>query len=472
MTRVRLTDITLRENAKAQENTLSFKEMIEISKILDRLHLDTITLAPIVNVKVDSLLVRTIASAVKNSTLSIPVGFSLESVDDAWNAVCNAVNPRLCVEIPVSIVQMEFVCRQKPADVLNMVSSLVKKSREYCADVEFAALDATRSEMDFLIKTIEAAIESGASTITLCDSAGIMFPHEFSEFIISLYEKVPALKNVNLSVQCSDALHMAAACAVTAVQNGAAEIRVAVTAKEVPAIETAVHIIGSRGDSAGFTCGVKTTELHRLLGQINWITRAERSKTSAFDTGVKITHSKDIRLDLNDNMSTVCKAVRELGYDISEEDQAKVFETFTNVAEKKSVGTKELEAIIASVALQVPPTYKLVSFVINSGNIINATANIHFKKDDQDHFGLAVGDGPIDAAFLAIEQITGHHYELDDFQIQAVTEGREAMGSTLVKLRANGKLYSGNGISTDIIGSSIRAYLNALNKIAYEENHR
>ena len=154
MTRVRLTDITLRENAKAQENTLSFKEMIEISKILDRLHLDTITLAPIVNVKVDSLLVRTIASAVKNSTLSIPVGFSLESVDDAWNAVCNAVNPRLCVEIPVSIVQMEFVCRQKPADVLNMVSSLVKKSREYCADVEFAALDATRSEMDFLIKTI------------------------------------------------------------------------------------------------------------------------------------------------------------------------------------------------------------------------------------------------------------------------------------------------------------------------------
>ena len=122
--------------------------------------------------------------------------------------------------------------------------------------------------------------------------------------------------------------------------------------------------------------------------------------------------------------------------------------------------------------MQVPPTYKLVSFVINSGNIINATANIHFKKDDQDHFGLAVGDGPIDAAFLAIEQITGHHYELDDFQIQAVTEGREAMGSTLVKLRANGKLYSGNGISTDIIGSSIRAYLNALNKIAYEENHR
>ena len=176
-------------------------------------------------------------------------------------------------------------------------------------------------------------------------------------------------------------------------------------------------------------------------------------------------------LDANDDIGAVNKAVMRLGYDLSEEDQAKVYETFVNVAAKKSVGRKELEAIIASVALQVPPSYTIVSFVINSGNIINATANIHVRKDGADLFGLAVGDGPIDAAFMAIEQITGRHYELDDFQIQAVTEGREAMGSTLVKLRSNGKLYSGNGISTDIIGSSIRAYVNALNKIVYEESH-
>ena len=142
------------------------------------------------------------------------------------------------------------------------------------------------------------------------------------------------------------------------------------------------------------------------------------------------------------------------------------------MAEKKTVGTKELEAIIASTAMQVPPTYKLVSFVINSGNTINATANIHFKKNEEDLFGLAIGDGPIDASFFAIEQITGQHYELDDFQIQAITEGREAMGSSLVKLRFNGKIYSGNGISTDIIGSSIRAYLNALNKIVFEETQK
>jgi 2-isopropylmalate synthase len=119
--------------------------------------------------------------------------------------------------------------------------------------------------------------------------------------------------------------------------------------------------------------------------------------------------------------------------------------------------------------MQVPSTYHIESYVINSGNVITATANILLGKGGEKLRGVGVGDGPIDAAFLAIEQIIGHHYELDDFQIQTVTEGRDAMGSALVKLRAGGRVYSGNGISTDIIGASIRAYISALNKIVYEE---
>ena len=126
-------------------------------------------------------------------------------------------------------------------------------------------------------------------------------------------------------------------------------------------------------------------------------------------------------------------------------------------------------SIVAAAALQVPPKYKLISYVINSGTIINATAHVRMEKDGELLTGLVTGDGPIDAAFLALEQIVGTHYELDDFQIQAVTEGREAMGSALVKLRARGRLYSGQGVSTDVIGASIRAWVDALNKIAYEE---
>lgn len=119
--------------------------------------------------------------------------------------------------------------------------------------------------------------------------------------------------------------------------------------------------------------------------------------------------------------------------------------------------------------MQVAPTYKLASYVINSGDIITPTANIELTKDGESLRGFCIGDGPIDASFLAIEKITGHHYELDDFRIRSVTRGHEAMGSTLVKLRHNGKVFSGSGISTDIVGASINAYINALNKICFEE---
>ena len=162
-------------------------------------------------------------------------------------------------------------------------------------------------------------------------------------------------------------------------------------------------------------------------------------------------------------------AVSQLGYDLTEEDSAKVYEEFLRVCENKTVSARELDAVVASVALQVPPTYKLVSYVINSGNIISTTAQITMEKDGKQLQGICLGDGPVDAAFLAVEQIVGHHYELDDFQIQSVTEGKQALGSAVVKLRNGGKLYSGTGISSDILSASVRAYINAVNKIVYEE---
>ena len=159
-----------------------------------------------------------------------------------------------------------------------------------------------------------------------------------------------------------------------------------------------------------------------------------------------------------------------LGYDLSEEDVQKVYEAFCVIAGKKEqVSERELDAIVASAAMQVPPTYVLDTYVITCGNTISSTAHMKLHKSGQVLEGVCVGDGPIDAAFLAIEQITGCHYELDDFQLQAVTEGREAMGQTVVKLRSNGKIYPGKGISTDIVGAGIQAYLSALNKIVYEE---
>jgi len=229
------------------------------------------------------------------------------------------------------------------------------------------------------------------------------------------------------------------------------------------------RILSVKGESFGVYCSVRTTEMKRIINQISWMCETGRSKTSPFENGVSDTDNNFI-LTSHDDMTSVMKAVEKLGYDLSEEDAAKVWESFQRIAARKEqISSKELDTIIASAAMQVPATYVLESYVITSSNIISSVAHIKVKKGDEILEGLNPGDGSIDAAFLALEQIVGCHYELDDFQIQAVTEGREAMGETLVKLRSNGKLYSGRGISTDIVGAGIQAYINALNKIVYEE---
>ncbi|MBQ6474786.1 MAG: hypothetical protein IJJ34_01125, partial [Clostridia bacterium] len=209
-------------------------------------------------------------------------------------------------------------------------------------------------------------------------------------------------------------------------------------------------------------------QMNRTLSQIKWMSQQKKSKTSPFENGVR-DYGDEPNLNVQDDVATVSAAIRKLGYDLSDDDTMHVYEAFRNIVDKKEVSLKELDAIVANNAMQVPATYHMESYVVNTGNQMGSTAHVRLRKDDTRLESVVVGDGPIDAAFLAIEQIVGQHYELDDFQIQSVTEGHEAMGAAMIRLRAQGKLYAGRGISTDIIGACIRAYLNALNKIVFEE---
>ncbi len=469
MKTVKISDITLRQIMSDKKSTISFKNKIELAKLLDKLKIDTVETGMVDGGKTDELLVRTIALTVKSCTLSCPTGLTESEVEKAYECIKDAKKSRLNVRIPVSPVQMEYLCHKKPAAIIELIGTLVKKAKSLCNDVEFTAVDATRCEKEFLFKSIETAIEAGANIVTVCDTAGSMFPDEFGGFISEIFDAVPALKNVELSIEANNSISMASACAFAGVKAGAAGIKTTVSGNEFPSIESIVNILKARGDSCELCTNVKTTEFKRVLSLAESAIIDSGTHSSLFDTVGNDEHN-GISLSEGDDISTVSKAVRELGYDLSENDNASVFEAFGRVAKKKkTVTAKELDAIVASVALQVPSTYKLDSYVINSGNIITATANVKLKKEGSDLSGVSTGDGPIDAAFMAIEHIVGCHYELDDFQIQSVTEGKEAMGSALVKLRSNGKVYAGKGISTDIISASIRAYVSALNKIVYEE---
>ena len=468
MKKISISDITMQQAGKHAGVSLSFREKIELAKQLDRLGVCVIETNPIVNPKIDALLIKSISASVKHSIVAVPTNLELGSAARAWNALREAAHPRLQVCAPVSAVQMEYLAHKKPAAMLAAITEAIGQAKALCAEVEFVADDATRADPAFLYDALNAAIAAGAGLVTVCDTAGTMLPDEFSGFLAAIFENVPALSEIPLGVGCSNALSMADSCAIAAIRAGASEVKAASYRADAASVESIATILGAKGSAIGAECGVHTTQMHRILSQIAWMFETSRSKTSPFDNGVQ--DSADLYLTAHDDIGAVLKVVTQLGYDLSEEDGAKVFEAFQRIAAKKErVGSRELDAIVASAAMQVPPAYRLESYVINTGNTISATSHMRLQKNGQTLEGISVGDGPIDAAFLSIEQIVGHHYELDDFQIQAVTEGREAMGETVVKLRSNGKLYSGRGISTDILGASIRAYINALNKIVYEE---
>ena len=467
MNQIRISDMTMKQGGR--EFSLSFKEKIELAKLLDKLGVSVIELEGIQNARIDALRIKSIAMAVKESIVAVPVQLSAESVAACWNAVSQAKHPRLQVCAPVSSVQMEYLFHKKPDAMRAAIADTVAKCKEFCQDVEFVADDATRSDPAFLYEVVQAAMDAGAATVTVCDTAGAMLPDEFAAFIQGIYENVPALKEVTLGVGCSDGLSMADSCAIAAVRAGAREIKAAAYRLDAVSLPNVARVLSAKGDAFGVACAVRTTQMKRITDQITWMCQTGRSKNSPFENGVQ-EEDGNLYLTAHDDLAAVLKAAERLGYDLSEEDGAKVYEAFKVIAAKKEkVSAKELDAIVASAAMQVPPVYVLDTYVITAGNTISATAHLKLAKNGNMLEGVCVGDGPIDAAFLAIERITGQHYELDDFQIQAVTEGREAMGQTVVKLRSAGKVYSGRGISTDIVGASIRAYINALNKIVYEE---
>ena len=458
MKQIKIADTTL----CAEEGVFGFKEKLEIARQLDNLKVDVVELPQPENSKADLLFIRTASALLKNSILSVAAGKTEQSVLDVISALSTSPKGRIRIELPMSPVGMEYLAKKKPAAMLEWVGKAISMAKGKVSQVEFCALDATRAEKAFLKKAIDIAVESGATHLSLCDCAGKMLPDDVSAFVLEMTENV----TIPVGIRCSNQNGLAAAASVLAVRGRAVCIKTDIDGQFAPLLDVA-SMIKTCGENYGFSARINQTELYRIVKQINWVmgnAKEEKSAmtvSSAFDT--------EIKLAANDDRETVLSAVSKLGYDLSEEDGKKVYEEFQRVAAKKNVGEKELDAIVASAAMQVPSTFRLANYVVNSGNIISASAQITLEKGESVLQGVCIGDGPVDAAFRAIDQIIGYHYELDDFQIQAVTEGKEAMGSAVVKLRADGKVYSGNGISTDIIGASIRAYLNAVNKIVYEE---
>lgn len=458
MKTIKVSDFTLRSAAENMQ-TLSFRDKTNVARVLEKMGVDAIELAPIKSVKEDTVVNRTISTLLKDCFVKIPVGFTADSVEEAYNSISSAAKPCLQVVVPASTVQMEYMYHVKAPVMLEKVVELITCAKKWCDTVELVARDASRADAEFLKELSKAAYDNGASAVIVCDDAGIMMPEETAEMV----RGIKAVCDAELYVETSNAISMAAANAVAAIMAGADGVKTSVADKNHLDAASFADIIRTKGVDLGVETNLNVAGVHRDIDALLRNIHIDEEESATVDGA----YSK-VKLNKDSSLADVAEAVKSLGYELSVEDNGRVFEELRRVAAKKSgVGSKELDAIVASVAMQVPSTYHVESYVINSGNIITATANIVLSKNGEKFCGISTGDGPINAAFLAIEQIIGHHYELDDFQIQSVTEGHEAMGSALVKLRDGGVLYSGKGISTDVVGASIRAYINALNKIVH-----
>ena len=461
MKEIKISDITLKKISEDRAVSLLFREKSAIASCADKIGVEVIEVPAVKAAREDKIIYKTIAQNVQNAIFAIPVGFNTEDIALAWECVKDAKSPRLQVELPVSTIQMEYTYHVKQSKMLEKITELIKAAKAVCGDVEFSALDATRADEDFLIAAVKEAEASGAGMVTICDDAGVSTPDDIAELVA----KVKAAVSIPVYVQVSDKISMAVAAAFAAIKNGADGLKCAMVSKDALLTGKISDAVNACGAQMGTELKLNSTKIHSSIDDM-----VSDISHDAYDNQKSVSEGKKILLDSDVTVAQVAQAAAVLGYELSDSDIGNVHKVLKHICEKKgAVGYKEFEAVIASSAMQAPSTYHFETYTTTSSNMSSSMSQVTLKCNDEIICGVSNGDGPIDSVFRAIEQCIGHHYELDDFQVQSVTEGKEALGSALVRLRNNGKLYSGNGTSTDIVAASIRAYINALNKIVFEE---
>jgi 2-isopropylmalate synthase len=502
---VKIFDTTLRDGEQSPGMSMNLKEKIEMAKQLERMGVDIIESGFAISSPGDFISVKTIAESLKNCTVASLARATVEDIDRAWEAVKDAVDPRLHIFLATSDLHMEHKLLLTPDQVFEQAVEMTKYAKKYCANIEFSAEDSTRSNMDFLAKVCEGVVAAGATTVNLPDTVGYSTPEERFSFFTTIQEKAPSLTKITLSCHDHNDLGLGVANSLAAIRAGVRQVECTVNGigerAGNAALEEIVMALKVRREEYKANTNIATTEIMRSSDLLSRITGVKVQPNKAIVGDNAFAHEAGIHqhgvlknpltyeimtpesIGLKQNNLVLGKhsgkhafrdRVVNLGYEVTDAELATAFEKFKILADKKKrVYDKDIEAIVAKESVQVPKTFALESFVINSGNTITATAVVKLKRDEKFIEKVARGDGPIGAAFTAIDKIIGHQLELVDYGIGSVTEGEDAQGDATVVLKGeSGVEYSGRGLSTDVIEASINAYINAVNKMYYAENNK
>lgn len=499
--RIKIFDTTLRDGEQTPGVNLNIHEKLEIARQLERLGVDVIEAGFAIASPGDFEAVKAVADNVKNVTIASLCRAVEKDIDRAWEAVKGAQSPRIHTFIATSDIHMKFKLKMTEEEVLERAVAMVKYAKNYCSDVEFSAEDASRTRPEFLFRVVEAVINAGATVVNIPDTVGYTTPSEFGSLIKSIKENVSNINKADISVHCHNDLGLAVANSLAAILNGATQVESTINGLGEragnAAVEELIMGIDTRKDFYNISHKIDTTQIYRtskLVSSLTGITVQPNkaivgANAFAHESGIhqhgvlseKSTYEimKPESIGLAQNRMVLGKLsgrhafedrLKELGYtSLTSEEIQKAFEKFKSLADKKKVVLdRDIEALVEEKVSEVPEIFELDTFQITSGNKSVATSTISLKRNEKVITEAATGDGPVDAAFNAMERAVGITFTLEDYSLRAVTEGKDALGEVTVRVSKGGKIFVGRGVSTDIIEASVKAYLNAINRTISE----
>jgi 2-isopropylmalate synthase len=495
--RVFIFDTTLRDGEQAPGIALNAKEKLEIAEQLQRLEVDIIEAGFPITSQGDFEAVRQIAEQVKGPQIAALARATDADIDRAWEAIQNARDPRIHVFLSTSDIHRKYMLEATEEEIVAQAVAGVKRAKGYTPNVEFSPQDATRTDADFLCEVVRATIEAGATTINIPDTVGYTLPHEFEELLTYVYERVPALNDVILSVHCHNDLGLAVANSLAAIRVGARQVEVAVNGIGERAgncsLEEVVMALRTRRDLIWVDVGVNTREIARTSRMVSMLTGYPVQPNKAVVGANAFAHESGIHQHgvLQDRMTyeimdaeeigfeggkivlgkhsgrhAFTSELQKMGYELSKEEIQRAFERFKELADRKiQITDKDIEAIVADEIRSEEDAWELADLTLVGGTTVEPRATVRVRTPGGEVVQeSASGDGMIDAACGAIVRATGIDARLESFTVGAVTGGTEALGDVTVQIEIDGDRFAGRGVSTDVVEASARAFLNAINR--------
>jgi len=498
-------DTTLRDGEQSPGAAMGVREKLEVARQLQFLNVDVIEAGFPVSSTEQFEAVRLVAQEIEGPAVAALARCVKKDVDAAAEALKGAARPRIHVFLATSEIHRQYKLKKAKDEILKAATEMTAYAKTFCDDVEFSPEDASRTEPDFLAEVFDAVVEAGAATVNIPDTVGYAMPAEFGEVIRYLRNETKHGRKVVISVHCHNDLGLAVANSLAGVANGARQVECTINGIGERAgncsLEEVVMAIRTRTDRfPGLRTGIKSRQLvkasrfvSRLSGMMVQPNKAIVGDNAfAHEAGIHVhgvlsdrrtyeimkpadvgwSESK-IVLGRHSGKHGLQMRASKLGYDLSDDELARLYEAFITLADKKKeVYDDDLAALIEEALEDVPETYRLDYLNITSGNRTVPTATVRLIKGGKTLQDASTGDGPVDAACKTIDRITKLKCRLLEFSLRAVTGGKDALGEVTVRLRRGSNVTTGRGTSTDIIEASAKAYLNAVNRLLAAKKKR